>query len=71
MAHIDVDHVFHRCGSCVSNDVNECYHTAAEYGPCMSNESFGCKYRTFLKHYKIYNKGTREEEVIIDYDVEN
>jgi len=28
----------------------------------------GCKYRTFLKDYKISNKGTREEKVSIDYD---
>ena len=39
-------------------------------GPCMSNEDFrnsDCKYRTFLKDYKISNKGTREEKVFIDY----
>src|SRR5215467_1971088 len=53
----------YRCGSCIPNNVTECYHTTVEYGPCMSNESFrdsGCKYRTFLKDYKISNKGTRE-----------
>ncbi|MGC2571000.1 MAG: hypothetical protein WA364_05760 [Candidatus Nitrosopolaris sp.] len=36
----------------------------------MSNEDFegwGCKYRTFLKDYKISNKGTTEEKVFIDY----
>ena len=51
----------YRCGLCVSNSVNECYHTRVEYGPCMTNESFkdtDCKYRTFLKDYKISNKGT-------------
>jgi ATP-dependent DNA helicase DinG len=61
----------YKCGSCVSNNTNECYHTTVEYGPCMSNEDFrnsGCKYRTFLKDYKISNKGTREEKVSIDYD---
>ena len=63
-----------RCGVCVSDDVNECYHTTVEYGPCMSNESFkdsGCKYRTFSKDYKISNKGTTIENVFIDYDTTN
>ncbi|MGC2573639.1 MAG: DEAD/DEAH box helicase family protein [Candidatus Nitrosopolaris sp.] len=61
----------YKCGLCVSNKVNQCYHTTADYGPCMSDESFkksGCKYRTFLKDYKVNNKGTREEEVFIDQD---
>ena len=41
----------YKCELCVSNKVNQCYHTTADYGPCMSNEFFkksGCKYRTFL-----------------------
>jgi ATP-dependent DNA helicase DinG len=62
----------YRCGSgCVSNNTNECYHTTADYGLCMNNEDFqgkGCKYKTFLKDYKINNKGTREEKVFIDND---
>ena len=40
----------------------------------MTNESFkesGCKYRTFLKDYKISNKGTRNEQVFIDSDSKN
>jgi Rad3-related DNA helicase len=64
----------YRCGVCVSDDVNECYHTTVEYGPCISNESFkdsGCKYRTFSKDYKISNKGTTIENVFIDYDTTN
>jgi ATP-dependent DNA helicase DinG len=63
----------YRCGSCVSNNVNECYHTTVEYGPCMTDESFkesGCKYRTFTNDYKINKKGTKEEEVFIDSNVE-
>jgi ATP-dependent DNA helicase DinG len=59
----------YRCGSCASSDVNECYHTTVEYGPCMTNESFrdsGCKYRTFTKDYLIDKKGTKEEQVFID-----
>jgi ATP-dependent DNA helicase DinG len=61
----------HKCGLCVSNKVKECDHTTADYGPCMSNASFergGCKYRTFLKDYKVKNKGTRKEDVFIDQD---
>lgn len=64
----------YRCGVCVSDDANECYHTTVEYGPCMSDESFkdgGCKYRTFSKDYKISNKGTKIENVFIDYDTTN
>jgi Rad3-related DNA helicase len=61
----------YKCGLCVSNNSSECYHTTAEYGPCMSNKEFegrGCKYRTFLKDYKISNKATREEKVVINND---
>jgi ATP-dependent DNA helicase DinG len=64
----------YKCGLCGSNEVNECYHTTAGYGPCMTNRSFmsdGCKYRTFPIHYKIINKGTKEENVIIDYAARN
>ena len=64
----------YRCGLCVSNNVNQCYHKTADYGPCMSNCHFSenrCKYRTFLKDYKLSNKGTREEKVLIDYDTKN
>jgi ATP-dependent DNA helicase DinG len=64
----------YRCGACVSDNVKECYHTTVEHGPCMSNESFkdsGCKYRTFLKNYKVSNKGTTNENVFIDFDTKN
>jgi ATP-dependent DNA helicase DinG len=40
----------------------------------MSNENFrkrNCKYRTFLKDYKVNNKGTREEEVFINSNAKN
>ena len=59
----------YRCGICASEDMNECSHTTVEYGPCMTNESFTenrCKYKTFLKDYKIIRKGTKDEEVYID-----
>ena len=45
-----------------------------EYGPCMTNESFkdsGCKYKPFLKSYKVSNKGTKHEQVFIDIDSKN
>jgi len=64
----------YRCGICVSDNASECYHMTVEYGPCMTNESFrdgGCKYRSFLKDYKITNKGTKNEEVFIDEDGKN
>jgi hypothetical protein len=49
----------------------KCDHTTVDYGQCMSNLNFrnsGCKYRTCPEHYKMRNKGAREEEVFIDYD---
>jgi ATP-dependent DNA helicase DinG len=64
----------YQCGICVSDNANECYHTTVEYGPCMTNESFKdsrCKYRSFLKDYKISNKGTKNEQVFIDEDSKN
>jgi len=57
------------CGSCGPNNANECRHTSADYGPCISNAFFKhehCRYRTFQEYYKINNKGTTEEEVFID-----
>jgi ATP-dependent DNA helicase DinG len=59
----------YKCGICISDNVNECHHTTVEYGPCMTNEFFkdsGCKYRSFLKDYKISNKGTKDEQVFMD-----
>jgi ATP-dependent DNA helicase DinG len=64
----------YQCGNCITHNANECYHTTVEYGPCMTNEAFkegGCKYRSFLKDYKISNKGTKAELVFIDEDTEN
>ena len=59
---------------CDSNNANECDHTSAEHGPCISNVLFKrerCKYRTFPRDYTINNKGTIEEEVFIDNDKMN
>ena len=64
----------YQCGICVSHNAKECYHTTVEYGPCMTDESFrdsGCKYRSFLKDYKIKNKGSKNEDVVIDEDSKN
>ena len=62
----------YRCGICSSDNIEECRHTSVEYGPCMTNESFqdhACKYRTFVKDYKVTNKGTRDEQIYINkYD---
>ena len=63
-----------KCGLCVSNSVNECYHTTVDYGPCISNEFFknsGCKYRTFPEDYTKINKGTMKEKVFIHDDATN
>jgi ATP-dependent DNA helicase DinG len=59
----------YRCGICSSDNIEECRHTSVEYGPCMTNESFqdhACKYRTFVKDYKVTNKGTRDEQIYIN-----
>jgi ATP-dependent DNA helicase DinG len=66
-----IDNGIYRCGICASDNVNECYHTNVEYGNCMTNEFFkgdGCKYRTFVKDYKLIKEGTKEEEVYIDIE---
>ena len=63
----------YKCGICVSDSVNECYHQTVDYGPCMTNETFkdnDCKYRTFLPDYKVSSKGTKDEEVFIDNERE-
>jgi ATP-dependent DNA helicase DinG len=59
----------YRCGICSSDNIEECRHISVEYGPCMTNESFqdhACKYRTFVKDYKVTNKGTRDEQIYIN-----
>jgi ATP-dependent DNA helicase DinG len=63
----------YKCGVCASDHVNECRHTSVEYGPCMTNELFrnnGCKYRTFVKDYKISDNGTKDEKVFVDKSAE-
>ncbi len=66
-----IDNGIYRCRICASDNPNECFHTTVEYGNCMSNKFFkgdGCKYRTFLKDYKIINERTNKEEIYIDKD---
>ena len=63
----------YRCGVCASDYISECRHTSVEYGPCMTNEFFqhdGCKYRTFLRDYKLLDKGTKNEQGFIDKSAE-
>jgi ATP-dependent DNA helicase DinG len=64
----------------ISPQLEQCYHRNVDYGPCINNSLFqydariddrGCKYRTLLKHYKVNNKGTTEEEVLIDEEAMN
>jgi ATP-dependent DNA helicase DinG len=43
----------------------ECPHTTVEYGPCMSDDDFGCNYKTLLKDYAVINKGTKDERVTL------
>jgi len=58
----------YKCGSCVSNYARECYHTMSDYGPCMTNRDFSedrCIYRTFPKDYKVSDKETKEEQIVL------
>ena len=41
------------------------YHTSVDYGPCMSDDDFECKYKTMLKDYQVIGKGTKEERVLL------
>jgi len=60
----------YRCRTCASDNAIECSHTTVEDGPCKTDESFknrGCKYRTFLRDYRLNNNpGTGNENVSID-----
>jgi ATP-dependent DNA helicase DinG len=42
-----------------------CHHTSVDYGPCMSDVDFNCKYKTMLKDYQVIGKGTKEERVLL------
>ncbi|MGA8080936.1 MAG: hypothetical protein WB988_03670, partial [Candidatus Nitrosopolaris sp.] len=54
------------CGPYISRKGGECHHTTVEYGPCMSDKDFGCKYKTRSKDYIVSNKGTKQEQVFIN-----
>jgi ATP-dependent DNA helicase DinG len=45
--------------------MSTCPHTTVEYGPCMSDDDFGCNYKTSLKDYAAINKGTKDERIIL------
>jgi ATP-dependent DNA helicase DinG len=45
--------------------MSTCPHTTVEYGPCMSDDYFGCNYKTLFKDYAAINKGTKDERVIL------
>jgi ATP-dependent DNA helicase DinG len=56
----------YKCKPCGSTSSKyECPHTTVEYGPCMSDKNFGCKYKPLLKDYQVINKGSKEEQVIL------
>jgi ATP-dependent DNA helicase DinG len=64
----------YKCGLCLSKNINECHHMAADYGPCINNVLFrhrDCRYRTFSEDYNINNRGPRGEEVFIDNETRN
>jgi len=42
-----------------------CFHTSVEYGPCMSDDEFDCKYKTMLKDYTTINKRTKQERIVL------
>jgi Rad3-related DNA helicase len=42
-----------------------CFHTSVEYGPCMSDDEFDCKYKTMLKDYATINKRTKQERIVL------
>ncbi|MGB8934594.1 MAG: ATP-dependent DNA helicase [Candidatus Nitrosopolaris sp.] len=60
----------YKCKPCVSTR-NDCPHTTVEYGPCMSDDKYICKYKTLLKDYKVSNKSTKREHVFLSPDTQN
>ena len=54
----------YKCNPCGLR-MSACPHTTVEYGPCMSDDDFGCNYKTLLKDYAAINKGTKEERIIL------
>jgi hypothetical protein len=57
------NHTF-RCKPCGGLQ-SGCHHTSVDYGPCMSDKDFDCKYKTSLKDYQVIGKGTKEERVLL------
>ncbi|MGA9153005.1 MAG: hypothetical protein WBZ36_20700, partial [Candidatus Nitrosopolaris sp.] len=54
-----LDHAFRGRGR------TTCFHTSVEYGPCMSDDEFDCKYKTMLKDYATINKRTKQERIVL------
>jgi Rad3-related DNA helicase len=62
----------YKCGLCASK-VEQCYHTTADYGPCLSNESFKIKnkrsgYKYSQDVFKKCNKILMMSAIILDKD---
>ncbi len=42
----------YKCGLCISNEVKKCYHTTADFGPCMRRIRYEYdKYKEFYKAF--------------------
>jgi ATP-dependent DNA helicase DinG len=54
-----------RCEPCGGGLQTGCHHTSVDYGPCMSDKDFNCKYKTSLKDYQVIGKSTKEERVLL------
>ena len=51
------------------NRLQRCHHTSVEYGRCC-DEKFRCKYKTKLVDYQVTGKGTKDEMISLDANVE-
>jgi ATP-dependent DNA helicase DinG len=61
-----------RCKPCGGVGLQSgCHHTSVDYGPCMSDEHFDCKYKTNLKDYKVIGKGAKEEVLLVEGHYQN
>ncbi len=54
-----------RCKTCGGGLQSGCHHTSVDYGPCVSDEDFNCKYKTMPKDYQVIGKGTKGETVLL------
>jgi Rad3-related DNA helicase len=60
----------YECGVCSSSINQYCSHTTVGYGPCLirNNEISmnGCIYKTAASAYEVSNRGTKNEEVLLN-----